>query len=310
MLNPTVNILILNFNGKDLLEKFLPSFETAVRRSRFSCVLSVLDNNSADGSAEFIGRHFPGVVVHRIKKNKVLCSYNEVAQKLEEDILILMNNDCMVHEDFIGPLVEPFRKEADLFLTQPAFYNADGSMVECANAVGGIRWGLFWAKTARCSPGVTKPTITLSAGMGAVDRKKFLMLGGYDPLYLPGTLEDVDLCFRAWRRGWRSVYISESKINHMGQVSFKKEFGVSGLRVINFRNIYLFMWKNIRDPFYLLEHVIFLLPRILCAFLKGRPELGIGLIKALGLLPRAVRSHEASRPIFKERQIFEWFREK
>ncbi len=91
-MNLSVHILVLNYNGRELLEKYLPSLEKAAAQSRFSCRLGVVDNQSSDGSLECLRSRFPKVDLYLAKENRVLCSYNEAALHFEEEILIFMNN--------------------------------------------------------------------------------------------------------------------------------------------------------------------------------------------------------------------------
>ena len=92
-----VNLIILNFNGRDLLEKYLQAFTVAARESRHECVVTVLDNASADSSVEYVREHFPQVRLVVAPLNKVLCSYNDLAREVDDDVLMLLNNDIGLH---------------------------------------------------------------------------------------------------------------------------------------------------------------------------------------------------------------------
>src|SRR3989338_3740908 len=139
-----INILILNFNGKDLLERYLPSFQKAIQKSRYACRLGVIDNKSADDSVRFLKESYPQVDIYLAKENKVLCSYNATARELSEDILIFMNNDIEVDEGFIDPLIEPFQNDANLFFTTPRASAKDGSY-QGNKTKARIHYGIFWS---------------------------------------------------------------------------------------------------------------------------------------------------------------------
>lgn len=148
----------------------------------------------------------------------------------------------------------------------------------------------------------------MQCGFGAFRRSYFLELGGFDDLYLPGTVEDADLCFRAWRRGYVGYYCPESVVHHIGQASFKRAFGASGIRRMNRRNLYLFVWKNIRDPLLLAEHALCLGPRLVKDAVTGRSEFLGGFADAVRLLPLALGRRRASRAepsVVPDRRIFE-----
>ena len=183
-----INILILNFNGKDLLERYLPSFQKAIQKSGYACRLGVIDNKSTDDSVFFLKENYPGVDIYLAKENKVLCSYNDTARELSEDILIFMNNDILVDENFIDPLIEPFKNDPHLFFTTPRCLSLRDGSYEGNKTKARIHYGVFWSSAMY--PGYQKDIErtgpTFQGGFGAFHREKFLALGGYDDLYLPG----------------------------------------------------------------------------------------------------------------------------
>ena len=127
----------------------------------------------------------------------------------------------------------------------------------------------------------------MQGGFGAFHRRKFLELEGYDDLYLPGRLEDADICFRAYKKGWRCLYEPKSVVYHQGGVSFHREFGVQKTLVINARNTFLFMWKNLSDKMLCFQAILWLPVRLLYSLISMRPELFLGFWQALPLWPQA-----------------------
>ncbi|MDD5670855.1 MAG: glycosyl transferase family 2, partial [Candidatus Omnitrophica bacterium] len=150
-------------------------------------------------------------------------------------------------------------------------------------AKGGIRFGIFQCDARY--PGYEKealtPSETFSSGFGAFSREKFLALGGYDDRYLPGILEDVDLCYRARKAGYHLYYEPQSVVYHMGQVSFKKEFGVTETAVLAHRNTFLFMWKNYSGFSFWIRHLFFLPLRLAFAACRGKWPMLIGFYRAV-----------------------------
>lgn len=146
----------------------------------------------------------------------------------------------------------------------------------------------------------------MQSGYGAFDRKKFLLLGGYDDLFLPGRLEDSDLCFRAWKMGWKGYYVPDSIIYHKGAASFIKRFGKRTTLEIAHRNSFLFVWKNITDPVLLFEHAILLPARLILAALKGQWEFLSGFLKALKFLPIVIEKRKKETLVFakKDKEVF------
>ncbi len=301
------HVLVLNYNGKALMQECLPSLIAAVKRAKHPSRLTVIDNCSTDGSVEFLRKRFPEVGVYEALENRVLCSFNECVRALDEDIVFLMNNDIKVEPDFIDPAAAVFEERPETFLVSSRSYLFDGSF-EGGKSLFFMKYGIFGG-TCRFD-GYERYTdtfgLTHQAGYGAFDRQKFLQLGGFDDLYLPGRLEDSDLCFRAWKRGYRCYYQPQSVVYHKGGTSFHARYGVSKTLIINFRNTFLFMWKNLSDARLWAEHLVFLVPRLLYDLLRGRPELALGFVQALPRLPRALakRAQAQAGAVRSDRSIF------
>lgn len=281
---PRVRIVILNYNGKDLLPVCLPSIVLAARSASYPTAVTVLDNQSTDGGLIYVRNLYPEVEVVEAPENKILCSYNDYLPQVSEAVVILLNNDIRVEEDFIDPLVRRFLLEPRTFLAAPKVMSFDGKSVEAGRTEAKMKWGIFWA-SARW-PGYEKetdtPSPTYSSGFGAFSREKFLELGGYDQRFAPGIFEDIDLAYRAQKKGWLLFYEPRSVVYHMGQATFKKKFGENKIRVLAHRNNFLFMWKNFSGPGFWIPHALLLPFRFLFAgILKSDWSLLQGFAEAL-----------------------------
>ena len=300
----SAEIFVLNYNGRAILEECLPSLVLAAEVA--ACPLTVIDNVSTDDSAEFLKKNFPKVPVRVTEKNTVLCAFNDAARTSTADVVFLLNNDLKAEPDFIAPLVKVFEEHPDAFLAGPRAFTFDGKRYEGSLAKMHFRRGFFGAETR--FPGhetkIDRPGITMQAGFGAYHRARFLELGGFDDLYLPGTVEDSDLCFRAWKRGWRCYYEPKSRMFHKGQATFSVHFSRTRLRAINQRNLHLFIWKNISGSRFW-QYLLWLPIRPLFFLLMGRAEFLWGLLWALPRLPRAlVRRFRRPVPHLSDGQVF------
>src|SRR6185312_5405716 len=254
----TVHLVVLNYNGRKLLAECLPSLLHAARRSRHRCEVVVIDNGSTDDSATYLRVVFPQARLFE-QPNRGLCSYNEVLAQLPGRVAILLNNDIKLAEDAVDPLVEPFSTDhdgsaADCFMAAPLCLRFDGGGHEGLQAAVRWRWGLVEATAYFPGYERTKllPGLTAAAGpVMAVDRERFLLLGGFDPQYLPGRLEDFDFSFRGYLAGFQARYVPASVAYHKGQASFDAAYGPAACDVLALRNTLLFQWKNLRCP----EHV-------------------------------------------------------
>jgi GT2 family glycosyltransferase len=105
------------------------------------------------------------------------------------------------------------------------------------------------------------PVFWAGGGSCAFDRKKYLQIGGLDPLYHPFYVEDTDLSYQAWKRGWKCLLAPSSKVTHKHRATSGKKYGHRFVDLTIRRNTFLFVWKNITDAGMTLEHV-WNLPRI------------------------------------------------
>ena len=291
-----VHILILNYNGRDLLEKYVPSVVEAAHRSRHACKVSVIDNASSDGSVSFLRSRFPGVGLFEARENRVLCSFNEVVQQVDEEILIFLNNDIRLDPKFVDPLLGHF-KDPNLFFVAPKECSIDGKFRGGVNR-GCFSFGFFKSVVPQDHPDALQ--YTLSAHGGAVSREKFLALGGYDDLYLPGYVEDLDLCYRAWRRGWVGLYEPQSVMFHEGGASFNKLFGRPRTLALIHRNVFLFFWKNVSSSRQWGAHGVWLVPRLLVSLVTPKRWPFIqGFSMALGRIGQAFKRRKVVLGTFK-----------
>ena len=300
-----VEIYILNYNGKELLEKCLPSITEASLASKYKPAIIVIDNKSSDDSGSFVAKNYKNVNFMEMKENRVLCSFNEAAAGSDADIVIFLNNDLVVDKNFVDPLVNVFLENDNVFLAATKVYNFEGLKVECARTKPIVDWGVIKGVPDEGSIKDSSDAVsyTLQGGFGAFDRKKFIELGGYDPLYLPGILEDTDICFRAWLRGYYCYYQPKSIIYHMGKASFKKRFGNKKLLAISHRNTYFFMWKNITDKKILAMNAFFALPRIAYSLIVFKWEIVQGFLWFLAALPKVIdgRARESKNRVYNVR---------
>ena len=210
------------------------------------CRVTVVDNGSTDGSAELVASHWPTVGYVR-EPNRGLASFNRVLERLDEPVVLLLNNDVKLDPGAVGPLLEVFEDHDDALFSAPLCWTFDGQTYEGMRTRVRTRFGLVQGMCRvpgfeRCS---TQRDLTAAAGpVLAVDRRRFLELGGYDPIYFPGRIEDLDLGFRGWMAGYRGYYVPESVAYHKGFGTFEPQLGKGRCDELASRNTLIFMWKN------------------------------------------------------------------
>ncbi|MCE9606264.1 MAG: CDP-alcohol phosphatidyltransferase family protein [Planctomycetia bacterium] len=256
-----IDVLVLNYDGRALLAECLPSIVRAAAASRHTCRVTVVDNRSSDDPTAWLAAEFPTVAVRSLP-NDGLSSFNTIARELSSRVLVLLNNDIKLADDAIDPLVEPLLAQhssdapceptfanEQIFMTAPRCYLFDGVTYEGFKTSVVMRHGIVQATSlfAGCEEVADLPGPTASAGAAlAVDRRIFVALGGFDPLYLPGRIEDLDFAYRGFLAGYQAVYIPEAVALHRGCATFGRVFGNTESDRLALRNTLLFQWKNLR----------------------------------------------------------------
>jgi GT2 family glycosyltransferase len=140
---------------------------------------------------------------------------------------------------------------------------------------------------------VDRPDLTAAAGpVLAVDRARFLALGGYDALFHPGRIEDLDLGFRAWMAGGRGYYVPESLAYHKGFGTFAPALGDARCDGLAIRNTLIFAWKNLRGA-RLIAHCGWLPIRLAGSVVRGRWAFPKAFFEALGRARAIVAARRA-----------------
>ena len=136
-----VAVLILNYNGRRLLEANLPSVISAAEKAGCPCLVGVVDNDSTDDSCRWLAGEYPDVHVWR-QPNRGLCSFNEVLAGRHARIALLLNNDIKLDAGCIDPLVQPLMQarvgQSPCFLTAPLCWLFDGQTYEGQKTA--VRW--------------------------------------------------------------------------------------------------------------------------------------------------------------------------
>lgn len=246
----TVAVVILNWNGKTLLEKFLPK----VVAYSPNATIYIADNASTDNSVPFVSTNFPQVKIIRNQINGGYAKgYNDALQNLSEDLFILLNSDVEVTENWLKPIVLKFHQNQNLAAAQPKIldYNSKNTF-EYAGAAGGFidKYGFPYCRgrifeTLEKDTGQHDQDIPVFWASGAclcIRAKDFKKAGGFDEAYFAHQ-EEIDLCWRLHSMNREILCISSAQVYHVGGATLaashpKKTF-------YNFRNSLFNLYKNI-----------------------------------------------------------------
>lgn len=273
------SIIILNWNGKDLLAESLPSVLDAVENYSGSCEIIVVDNGSDDGSVDFVKSKFPSMRVLSLDRNYGFGEGNNVGvEHASGEMVILLNNDMTVEKNFLAPLAAGF-EQGDTFAVgcQIFFQDKTKRREETGKTFAywdnGIIRYLHQDVTELDYERKYVPIFWASGGAAAYDRKKFLEIGGFNSIYSPAYVEDVDVSYRAWKRGWKNLLAAESIVYHKHRASSEKRFSETGIEILTKRNHLLFIWSNISCKKMLIEHFLSQGYRLIKSALEDKIEL-------------------------------------
>ena len=243
----------------------------------------VIDNGSSDGSAEYVRADFPQVSILSWAENLSFTkAMNKGISAAKGDVVIVLNNDVIVERDFIAPLVRHFRENDDTFAVGAKMLSGDRKTLNFGRAKGDFRYGFFSRVIGDSAFAVN--SLYACAGGAALDKDKFLELGGFDEDY--GVYwEDLDLCYRAWRRGWKTIYEPQSVVYHKVHATNIKKYGQRGIDSLSGENYSLCIIKNIHNGRLLFKHIISLPLLILLAVLSGRLHFALGLLRSIKRWP-------------------------
>jgi GT2 family glycosyltransferase len=300
--NHAASVVIPNWNGKDLLEKYLPSVITAMQGHPDNEVI-VVDNGSTDGSAEFVRERFPTVRVIALDTNLGFGGgSNRGFRDASNDIVVLLNSDMRVAPDFLAPLLKGFA-EADVFAVSCQIFFSDPEKLREETGLTQATWRRGVIEVRHRIDDEVKdlfPCFYGGGGSCAFDRRKFLALGGFDELLRPFYLEDTDMGYQAWKRCWRVLYQPQSHVWHEHRGTIGKKFSPDYISAVVRKNFVLFAWKNIHSPRMLLEHFlashISAVVALFAGDTPGRANFP-GLFRAALQLPEACRARWRSRSL-------------
>jgi GT2 family glycosyltransferase len=247
-----VAIVILNYNGQPLLEKFIPN----VIRYSTGYPIFVADNGSTDDSVTFLQNYFPQVTVIRLEKNEGFCKgYNLALQQVDAQYYVLLNSDVEVTPDWVEPMVRLMEENPRAGAVQPkikSFYQQ--SHFEHAGAAGGWidKWGYPFCRgrlfeVLEPDSGQYNDTVEIFWATGAcmlVRASLYQELDGLDNDFF-AHMEEIDLCWRIQHAGSQVYYCGESEVYHVGGGTLPKSNPRKTF--FNFRNGLILLYKNLPE---------------------------------------------------------------
>lgn len=258
-----VAIVILNWNGRGMLERFMPSvvkYSHGVRftvlDTEYSTEVTVADNGSTDDSVAFLQENYPDVPLVRLDRNYGFAEgYNKALEQVEADYYVLLNSDVECTPRWIEPVIRIMDGNQKIAVMQPKLLMYDRKdTFEYAGGAGGFidsygypycRGRLF--STLEKDHGQYDDDCDIFWATGAamfVRASVWHELGGLDADFF-AHMEEIDFCWRVHNAGYRVAYCPQSKLYHVGGGTLPKSNPFK--TQLNFRNNLSMLYKNLPD---------------------------------------------------------------
>lgn len=245
-----IAVVILNWNGRKLLEEFLPS----IIQFSAEANIYVADNASTDDSISFVKHTFPAVKIIQNTDNFGFAKgYNEALKFVEEEYYALVNSDIEVTENWLRPILEIFENQPETAIIQPKILDyKNKEMFEYAGAGGGYidKYGFPFCR-GRIFQYLEKDSnqyddeIDIFWASGAcffIRKEVFRKLNGFDEDFFAHQ-EEIDLCWRAFNLNYKVKYTGKSTVYHVGGATLKESSPYKTF--LNFRNSLWMLTKNL-----------------------------------------------------------------
>ncbi len=249
------SIIIPCYNTRNLIRRNLPSVLAAARykKNQIDEVI-LIDDASPDDSAQVVEKEFPTIKLIRHRVNRGFsASVNTGARAAKGNLLVLLNTDVIPEKDFLVSALRRFKN--------PSIFAVSLHEVGYAWARGYFKDGFI---NHEQGVGDTKlhETFWVSGGSAVYRRDYWMALGGMDEKLLgPFYWEDIDLSYRAAKRGFLNVWDPNAMVTHKHESTISK-LSKEYVARIRERNQLLFVWKNITSPILFRKHLIGLFQRV------------------------------------------------
>ncbi len=244
-----IAIVILNWNGRNLLKQFLPSIVNYSENAE----IIVADNASTDDSVKWVKENYPDVrIIQNDENGGYAKGYNQALKHVDADVYALVNSDIEVTKNWLSSIEELFNSDEDFSIIQPKILDYKNiKKFEFAGATGGFidKLGYPYCRgrvftEIEEDKGQYNDVSEIFWASGAcffIKSETFEEVGGFDEDYF-AHMEEIDLCWRAHNLGKKVIYTPYSKVYHVGGATLKESNPQK--TYLNFRNSLFTILKN------------------------------------------------------------------
>ncbi|MCK5907231.1 MAG: glycosyltransferase family 2 protein [Flavobacteriales bacterium] len=244
-----IAVVILNWNGRNLLKHFLPSIVNYSDNAE----IIVADNASTDDSVKWVKENYPDVrIIQNTENGGYARGYNQALKHVDADVYALVNSDIEVTKNWLSSIEELFKSNKDISIIQPKILDFKNiKKFEFAGATGGFidKLGYPYCRgrvftEIEEDKGQYNDVSEIFWASGAcffIKSETFIEVGGFDEDYF-AHMEEIDLCWRAHNLGKKVFYTPYSKVYHVGGATLQESNPHK--TYLNFRNSLFTILKN------------------------------------------------------------------
>ena len=298
MKGPDVCILIVTWNGKDILKKCLGSLIRSTDYTNYRIV--IVDNGSIDGTFEYVKQNFQDSDVYRIEKNQgyaKACNkgLDYVIIKYNPKYIVTSNNDIeFIQKEWLSKLVENAESDKKIGAASPKLLYPDGTIQSAWTIIDPKPWKFFINNYGRKKQdteefSVIKEVDFLTGACSLFSTEAINKVGLLDENYAPGWLEDTDYCFKLKKAGFKLLYNGTSKVIHYESMStIKREPENEESFFIKRRNMFYFLFKYFHIFDVIPQAIMLLLDSVFSmTFLRVRGKAHLKLLLTIKALKEA-----------------------
>ena len=235
-----ISVIIPSYNGRVLLPEILPPLYEALTNTNLAYEIIIVDDCSMDDSVIFLQENFPTIILLQNETNKGFSpTINKGIFKAKYDLLLLLNSDVKLTKDYFKNVL-PYFDDEDTFGVMGRIIGWENDEIQ-----DGGKYPSFHGVKIKTSDnyipvesknGDRLYGMYLSGANAFISREKLLILGGFDELFAPFYVEDVELSLRAWRMGWKCYYEHNAICRHKTSTSIKLKSSKNFINSIYYRN--------------------------------------------------------------------------
>lgn len=314
---PGLSVVIPNWNGRALLEQFLPSVVQSARAFEATCgqptEILVADDASTDDSESWLRANFPDVRFDSGSRQQGFApTANRGVRAARFSLVYLVNNDVALAPDTLAPLAAHFR-DPNVFAATGNAYDFATGILRGAGQRGAFRRGFLRVHSRFFVPSPSveiQPLLTIFAtgGSSLFDRAKFLALGGFNEMLAPYGWEDVELSLRAWKQGFEIRYDPRSAIWHQFSSTIGARVSRPRVSAAYERNRLLMHWLHLDTRGQAASHALGVAAKLVTSPIAGHAEYWQAFGQAWALR-KQVRTRRAELRNARRRTLAEVFRQ-